>query len=162
MNNPVSPPNTLPKSHLPSFKLLYAAMNIFADSNEMFNYKRYNYLKNGRTGKYHRLCVQPPEVKCPSHLSQYKSDDCKSWHLTHTHVEASWNTNQHSLSYFLFLEKKENTESVSESEQLMSQGQYLRVWWIQPKRTTIWRGEGKRRKTCVKKEFHGHQIIPAS
>ena len=57
-----------------SFQLLYAAMNL--TTNEMFNYKRYNYLKNGR-GKYHNpysrgviynlakffLCVQPVEVE---------------------------------------------------------------------------------------------------
>ena len=55
------------------FQLLYAAMNL--TTNEMFNYKRYNYLKNGRTGKYHNpysrgifynlaeffLCVEPLE-----------------------------------------------------------------------------------------------------
>ena len=54
-------------------QLLYAAMNL--TTNEMFNYKRYNYLKNGRTGKYHNpysrgifynlaeffLCVEPLE-----------------------------------------------------------------------------------------------------
>ena len=54
-------------------QLLYAAMNL--TTNEMFNHKRYNYLKNGRTGKYHNpysrgifynlaeffLCVQPIE-----------------------------------------------------------------------------------------------------
>jgi hypothetical protein len=53
-------------------QLLYAAMNL--TTNEMFNYKRYNYLKNSR-GKYHNpysrglfynlaeffLCVQPVE-----------------------------------------------------------------------------------------------------
>ena len=51
-------------------QLLYAAMNL--TKNEMFNYKRYSYLKNSR-GKYHNpysrgliynlaeffLCVQP-------------------------------------------------------------------------------------------------------
>ena len=55
---------------LSGFTLLYAAMNL--TTNEMFNYKRYNYLKNSR-GKYHNpysrnvaynlaeffLCVQP-------------------------------------------------------------------------------------------------------
>ena len=54
------------------FQLLYAAMNL--TSNEMFNYKRYSYLKNGR-GKYYNpfsrgivynlaeffLCVQPAD-----------------------------------------------------------------------------------------------------
>ena len=54
------------------FQLLYAAMNL--TTNEMFNYKRYSYLKNAR-GKYHNpfsrgiiynlaeffLCVQPVE-----------------------------------------------------------------------------------------------------
>ena len=54
-------------------QLLYAAMNL--TTNEMFNYKRYNYLKNSR-GKYHNpysrgviynlaeffLCVQPVEL----------------------------------------------------------------------------------------------------
>jgi hypothetical protein len=54
------------------FQLLYAAMNL--TTNEMFNYKRYSYLKNGR-GKYYNpfsrglvynlaeffLCVQPVE-----------------------------------------------------------------------------------------------------
>ena len=54
------------------FQLLYAAMNL--TTNEMFNYKRYSYLKNSR-GKYHNpysrglvynlaeffLCVQPVE-----------------------------------------------------------------------------------------------------
>ena len=58
-------------------QLLYAAMNL--TSNEMFNYKRYNYLKNAR-GKYHNpfsrgmfynfaeffLCIQPVE---PDHIS---------------------------------------------------------------------------------------------
>lgn len=53
-------------------QLLYAAMNL--TTNEMFNYKRYSYLKNSR-GKYHNpfsrgilynlaeffLCVQPVE-----------------------------------------------------------------------------------------------------
>ena len=55
---------------LSGLQLLYAAMNL--TTNEMFNYKRYNYLKNSR-GKYHNpfsrgilynlaeffLCVQP-------------------------------------------------------------------------------------------------------
>ena len=55
------------------FQLLYAAMNL--TTNEMFNYKRYSYLKNGR-GKYYNpfsrgmiynlaefyLCVQPVET----------------------------------------------------------------------------------------------------
>ena len=59
------------------FQLLYAAMNL--TSNEMFNYKRYNYLKNAR-GKYYNpfsrgmfynlaeffLCIQPVE---PDHIS---------------------------------------------------------------------------------------------
>ena len=58
--------------HSVFFQLLYAAMNL--TTNEMFNYKRYNYLKNAR-GKYHNpfsrgilynlaeffLCVQPVE-----------------------------------------------------------------------------------------------------
>jgi len=62
---------------LSGFTLLYAAMNL--TSNEMFNYKRYNYLKNAR-GKYHNpfsrgmfyniaeffLCIQPVE---PDHIS---------------------------------------------------------------------------------------------
>ncbi|XP_023331098.1 probable protein S-acyltransferase 23 isoform X2 [Eurytemora carolleeae] len=57
---------------LSGFTLLYAAMNL--TSNEMFHYKRYNYLKNSR-GKYHNpfsrgvfynlaeffLCVQPAD-----------------------------------------------------------------------------------------------------
>jgi len=61
------------KASLPfPFQLLYAAMNL--TTNEMFNYKRYSYLKNGR-GKYFNpfsrgliynlaeffLCVQPIE-----------------------------------------------------------------------------------------------------
>ena len=55
-----------------SIQLLYAAMNL--TTNEMFNYKRYSYLKNSR-GKYYNpysrglvynlaeffLCVQPVE-----------------------------------------------------------------------------------------------------
>ena len=59
------------------FQLLYAAMNL--TSNEMFNYKRYNYLKNAR-GKYHNpfsrgvchnmaeyfACISPAE---PEHAS---------------------------------------------------------------------------------------------
>ena len=59
------------------FQLLYAAMNL--TSNEMFNYKRYNYLKNAR-GKYHNpfsrgvchnmaeyfACISPAE---PEHES---------------------------------------------------------------------------------------------
>jgi hypothetical protein len=59
-----------------SLKLLYAAMNL--TSNEMFNYKRYNYLKNAR-GKYHNpfsrglchniaeyfSCVSPAEPELP-------------------------------------------------------------------------------------------------
>ena len=58
-------------------QLLYAAMNL--TSNEMFNYKRYNYLKNAR-GKYHNpfsrgvchnmaeyfACISPAE---PEHAS---------------------------------------------------------------------------------------------
>lgn len=61
---------------LSGFTLLYAAMNL--TTNEMFNYKRYNYLKNAR-GKYHNpfsrgafynlaeffLCIQPIE---PDHF----------------------------------------------------------------------------------------------
>ena len=55
------------------FQLLYAAMNL--TTNEMFNYNRYSYLKNGR-GKYYNpfsrgivynlaeffLCVQPADA----------------------------------------------------------------------------------------------------
>jgi len=62
---------------LSGFTLLYAAMNL--TSNEMFNYKRYNYLKNAR-GKYHNpfsrgvchnmaeyfACISPAE---PEHAS---------------------------------------------------------------------------------------------
>jgi len=62
---------------LSGFTLLYAAMNL--TSNEMFNYKRYNYLKNAR-GKYRNpfsrgmfynlaeffLCIQPVD---PDHIS---------------------------------------------------------------------------------------------
>ena len=61
----------------PFSQLLYAAMNL--TSNEMFNYKRYNYLKNAR-GKYHNpfsrgvchnmaeyfACISPAE---PEHAS---------------------------------------------------------------------------------------------
>ncbi len=48
-------------------------------------------------------------------------------YMKHTFLEDHLKTNQLFLSHFLLSEKRENTESVSESEQLMSQGQYLRV-----------------------------------
>ena len=67
------------------------------------------------------------EVKCSS---LYKSGCCNpkqfkifETHIPHDHLKI----NQFFLSHFFLSEKRENTESVSESEQLMSQGQYLRV-----------------------------------
>ena len=71
-------------------------------------------------------------------------------YMKHTFLEDHLKTNQLFLSHFLLSEKRENTESVSESEQLMSQGQYLRVWWIQSKWTVMWSGKGKTK--------HGHLV----
>jgi len=44
---------------LSGFTLLYAAMNL--TSNEMFNYKRYNYLKNARAPHHHPDAQSPTE-----------------------------------------------------------------------------------------------------
>ena len=74
------------------FQLLYAAMNL--TSNEMFNYKRYNYLKNAR-GKYHNpfsrgvchnmaeyfACISPAE---PEHASIRDLWTPTIWEIKHS------------------------------------------------------------------------------
>ena len=73
-------------------------------SNEMFNYKRYNYLKNGRTGKYHNpysrgifynlaeffLCVEPLEGEPIPDNSEAADDNELIWNTPNANPEL-WN-----------------------------------------------------------------------